>query len=59
MTTTTALLILVLVVLALLVGSALFWLAHARPALAGPLKVALAGLMLMTACITAVVGAVR
>ncbi|MFD5207625.1 hypothetical protein ACFWIP_08665 [Streptomyces anulatus] len=55
MTTTTALLALILTLLAALLGGALFYLVHSRPSLAVPVTVALAGMTLVVTCAVGII----
>ncbi|WP_328299182.1 hypothetical protein OG389_16135 [Streptomyces sp. NBC_00435] len=55
MTTTTALLVLTLVLLTALIGGVLFHLAFTRPRLAVPLSVAMAGMTLLATCAMGIV----
>ncbi|MFJ3702413.1 MULTISPECIES: hypothetical protein [Streptomyces] len=55
MTTTTALLALILTLLAALLGGALFSLVHSRPSLAVPVTVALAGMTLVVTCAVGII----
>ncbi|MFE6196936.1 hypothetical protein [Streptomyces sp. NPDC057838] len=55
MTTTSALILLILISLTALLGGALFYLVHSRPSLAVPVTVALAGMTLVVTCAVGII----